>query len=897
LDQEWITRPPLATEAQKKLFAEQYVEAAIGAQLSVVAITDHNLCRHRDELLIPYLQEVAIPLGLTVLPGFEVTVSDCGGTHILAIFSEGSSLTTIDEVVSQLFPPGNPRFRGDEVLPSARGIEDLDRILRQSGLDHLLVFAHADRENGVLYQRGGAMRARLWKQPFVRIAQLSKPPSECTGFVESVVKCTNSSYSREIAYVIASDCRSLDPAAVSPERCALGSRYTWIKADPTFEGLRQIVFEPNDRTRFQEHKPEEKPAFITIDQVRFLDPSGTFQSDPIQLNPNLVTIIGGKSTGKSILLSCIARAIDVEQAQAAAEIARANLYDLGALDFEVVWNTGDVDRLSETEVRHRVTFLPQMFIHRLVEQENRPSLSESLLRFLRQNESFEALYGELIGERDAVMIELATETSNFFSFLSSWRDVVTKTKELGDRSSIESELNKIEEKSEGLRKASGFSEKETEQYQKLQLNAVAADARYKTSQRVEACMQDIASEIPPVIQDAIAKLDDTVAQAVDSHGLEETERQQVVTHVKRLKQAIRAASTAFTSETSRTARELANNTRTAATALEEAKSAVKPYLDKIANQKELKELQESHKQLSSLLQGIRQREKEKSQIEQKYWASVTEIERLVAARFGVQERLIELFNDPAYARVGEDIVVTAELTFDKDGFESDFLGCFNLRHPVSRLGDHYEENRVIWSRETHVEIITSTLKKVIGTPEAQLKLRAGQTLRNAVEVLLRDYLSHSFSVKQAGEDIFRMSPGKQGLVLLEIFLHLSNSTYPILIDQPEDNLDNRTIYSHLVRYIRTRKLSRQIIMVTHNPNLVLGTDAEQVIVANQGVGGQGENARHRFEYVSGAIECSFTDAEVTTVLESRGIREHVCHVLEGGEEAFRKREEKYCLSR
>jgi predicted ATPase/predicted transcriptional regulator len=410
-------------------------------------------------------------------------------------------------------------------------------------------------------------------------------------------------------------------------------------------------------------------------------------------------------------------------------------------------------------------------------------------------------------------------------------------------------------------------------------------------------MQDIASEIPPVIQDAIAKLDDTVAQAVDSHGLEETERQQVVTHVKRLKQAIRAASTAFTSETSRTARELANNTRTAATALEEAKSAVKPYLDKIANQKELKELQESHKQLSSLLQGIRQREKEKSQIEQKYWASVTEIERLVAARFGVQERLIELFNDPAYARVGEDIVVTAELTFDKDGFESDFLGCFNLRHPVSRLGDHYEENRVIWSRETHVEIITSTLKKVIGTPEAQLKLRAGQTLRNAVEVLLRDYLSHSFSVKQAGEDIFRMSPGKQGLVLLEIFLHLSNSTYPILIDQPEDNLDNRTIYSHLVRYIRTRKLSRQIIMVTHNPNLVLGTDAEQVIVANQGVEGQGENARHRFEYVSGAIECSFTDAEVTTVLESRGIREHVCHVLEGGEEAFRKREEKYCLSR
>jgi len=84
-------------------------------------------------------------------------------------------------------------------------------------------------------------------------------------------------------------------------------------------------------------------------------------------------------------------------------------------------------------------------------------------------------------------------------------------------------------------------------------------------------------------------------------------------------------------------------------------------------------------------------------------------------------------------------------------------------------------------------------------------------------------------------------------------------------------------------------------MVTHNPNLVLGTDAEQVIVANQDGQGQGRNAKYRFEYISGAIECSFTDSKATSVLDAQGIREHVCHVLEGGKEAFQKREEKYCL--
>src|SRR5208337_1786065 len=130
-------------------------------------------------------------------------------------------------------------------------------------------------------------------------------------------------------------------------------------------------------------------------------------------------------------------------------------YDLGDVDLEVTWSNGDVERLSDDKIRHRVTFLPQMYIHRLVEQENRPFLSETLLGFLRQNGQFEARYRELIDKRDAVMTDLSAEISSFFSGLSSWRDVVAKIRELGDKASIESELNIIAEKSEELRKASG----------------------------------------------------------------------------------------------------------------------------------------------------------------------------------------------------------------------------------------------------------------------------------------------------------------------------------------------------------------------------------------------------------------------------------------------------------
>jgi ABC-type cobalamin/Fe3+-siderophores transport system ATPase subunit len=895
IDTEWINHPQLRTDSEKRRFAEQYVETATAAGISVLAITDHNFCGNRDELLIPYVQDAAAHTSLTVLPGFEVTVSDCGGTHVLVIFSEASSLETIDDVMSQLFPPGNSRFHEREVLPSTRTIEELHEILVLSGASHLIAFAHVDRENGVLDHRGSALRSRLWKQPFVRIAQLAKPPSEYTGFIASVIDGTNLHYARDITYVIASDCRSIE-RGVSAERCTLGDRYTWIKANPTFEGLRQIIFEPIDRTCFQEHKPEQKPPFLTIDQVRFIDTSGKFQCEPIPLNQNLVTIIGGKSTGKSILLSCVARAVDAGQAKAATEIAKTNLYDLGDLDFEVTWSNGDVDRLSEKEVKHRVTFLPQMYIHRLVEQENRPSLSESLLRFLRQNGAFEERYRKLIEERDEQMTELATEISNFFTVLSSWLDVVARIDELGDKSSIEAEVNRIAEKSEELRKASGFSDEETKQYMNIRQHLIDANLGLKAAQRLEASMRTMVAEVPVVMQDALAKLDATVAEAADLNDLEEAETEQLRSPVVKLKQAIEDADVIFTEDTSRIIEELSDSAERASKTVEAFKSTLKPFLDKIANQKELREHQESTKQLSSFLETIEKYEKEKAQIEQKYWDAVEVIERLVSDRFEIQKRFIELFNEPDYTHVGDDIAISADLTFDKTRFNSDFLGCFDLRHSVTWLNTNFQDNSIVWNPEEHVTIITSTFRKLIVTPENELRLRAGQKLRNAVDILLRDYLSHAFSVKQAGEDIFRMSPGKQGLILLEIFLHFSNSAYPILVDQPEDNLDNRTIYSHLVDYVRRKKVERQIIMVTHNPNLVLGADAEQVIVANQGGEGQGENAAYRFEYVSGGVECSFTNSAAGSVLTSQGIREHVCHVLEGGEDAFRKREEKYCLT-
>lgn len=138
-----------------------------------------------------------------------------------------------------------------------------------------------------------------------------------------------------------------------------------------------------------------------------------------------------------------------------------------------------------------------------------------------------------------------------------------------------------------------------------------------------------------------------------------------------------------------------------------------------------------------------------------------------------------------------------------------------------------------------------------------------------------------------------LQPGA-GFVILKMLLDFSKNEYPILIDQPEDDLDNRAIFEELVKYLRAKKLNRQIILVTHNPNVVVGADAEEIIVANQEGIGNSNPENIKFAYKCGALENSFKTGN-SEILLSCGIREHVCELLEGGNKAFRLREKKYQL--
>jgi hypothetical protein len=153
------------------------------------------------------------------------------------------------------------------------------------------------------------------------------------------------------------------------------------------------------------------------------------------------------------------------------------------------------------------------------------------------------------------------------------------------------------------------------------------------------------------------------------------------------------------------------------------------------------------------------------------------------------------------------------------------------------------------------------------------QLRKGTSANDVFNLLYGlDYVAPEFWLRSDEKPIAQLSPGQRGTLLLLFYLLIDKSMRPIIMDQPEENLDNQTVHELLVPAIAEAKRTRQVIAVTHNPNLAVVGDADQVIVA--------EMTADRFHYISGAIEAP-------------DINERIVAILEGTWPAFQNRSDKY----
>lgn len=679
-----------------------------------------------------------------------------------------------------------------------------------------------------------------------------------------------------------------------------GQRATWIKSDPTFEGLRQILYEPSDRVRIQEDNPGKRINYLVIDKVAYKDSiQHRFSEVTVCFNEYLNAIIGGKSSGKSILLYHIAKTIEPAQVETKMETLGAAGYSFESdegFDFEVTWRDGVKMTMLDADERHdrRITYIPQMYINYLAEEKGEDQLKELIDEILEQN----AEYKFFLSEKRAVIQEETSQIVNYLNNIFKVREnrelTLKEIREVGDKKAIKAQVNAIATEIDNLTKSSGFTAEESAVYEKLLSKKAFHDSQVpRFTLIIDVLIAHTAETI-----DALKKFDETFttgnSEFEQSLGDDKLAVKLFENIVKRRMDLLTRFRVEFEKADEEILKRLGEKVSKHKSRSKEIGIQLGPFLSKVTNQGLLKDLQKLLSIEQEKITKIVEREKKLAEIIEKEKNARSQLLGSYSALYSAYCSLVEKLSEVPFNKIAE-LELKADVAFDLERFDSNVCSLFDKRANLdTAFGVCFESNRFRYTQNTHVQNISQIFDKLSQLDQIGLRLKSDYTLRDAAHNLFSDYFTIKYSITQGGDNILRMSPGKRGLVLLQLILHLSNASHPILIDQPEDNLDNRTVYYELNQFIKDKKIQRQIIFVTHNANLVVSTDAENIIVANQAGQDTGnDNKEFQFEYVSGALELSFRNDAADGILYKMGVREHVCEILEGGQDAFEKREKKY----
>ncbi len=658
------------------------------------------------------------------------------------------------------------------------------------------------------------------------------------------------------------DCSDAHSFADASTKDRLGNCKTWIKADPTFEGLKQILFEPEDRVRICDSKPEYKYDYDVIDRIELN--SANIWHQTIYLNQNLNSIIGGRSTGKSTLLASLAASFNCTE-----DVENKDYINQLRDSVHVFWRDGQENKEKFIE------YFPQNKISNLAESQETDKL---LMGILLGKGDVKVDYDKHKSLLASQFSTIQTNVALFFEKRRLYSEKGQYIKSIGDVEGIRKEINKLEnlrneyqskltDKKEILdayiKDAEQIGEKQREKALLLKDSEIL-----KLHQQESFIVANSSINLSELTPESLSKITQTITSALNDANLQV---QEAIKHILDI-----------------------NNQDISKIDTQIADIQSKPAY------KEGKQIFEANKSLTNIIRQLDELNKKLALINRETETVQKigeEIKNLASNLLSMHISYLDAMNDivPKMRLQYEDVLLTSSIVL-KPNLRQTLSECISLRSSsminlVNEVENAYEEQNT-----TNIE---KSLKNILNMALCdKILFKSGYDAQSFMsKILSENWFGLSLNVKYDGDNIKDMSPGKRSFVVLKLLLDFSDKKCPILIDQPEDNLDNRAIYSDLVKYIRKKKKERQIILVTHNPNIVVGADSEEVIIANQ----DGKNAPNengiKFQYLCGSLENSKdrNNGDTIPMLKRCGIREHVCDILEGGENAFKKRESKYGL--
>lgn len=920
---------------------DKLIETLRANGISVVAITDHFVI---DKDTISGLKSKAPDI--VFFPGVELR-TDKGGANIhpIIIFDEKSNLDELCEDFNT--------FKRNE----SKNHDDNDKIY----WDYEKIIEFSKKHNGVISIHAGSKKNGIDEQisnylPVKIAIKEEYADSVCVyevGKLEDIEEYKKYVFPKigERPLVIGSD--NHKPTKYPNEHNS--TIFTWIKADPTFEGLKQIINEP-DRVFIGEKKPQllervetyptkfiknisiKKKADSVIDEEWYGD------NTSIDINPGLVAIVGNKGSGKSAvtdIISLCANTHNTDFSFLRKEKFRNPKPYNRAKNFEaqLTWydnsksSANSLDENGKDTQPERVKYIPQNFLENLCTTENDKDFEEEIKSIIFQYLPEEKKYGKT--SLDEIVSYLSSEIRNvekeILERINSQNEVIIEleNKRRDDyKEQLDSALKLRREELENIQKAkpaevskpnheSSAEEKRKqeeidkfrEQLKEIERNIVeeqnnlsnvnkqiqdlsSAKERLK---RVEEIVKTTKEDLKTLFEFSELNIDDVVRFNID-----ETKINDKITSL-----------TAIQKEKASLLEEQGSNS------LKKKKTGIEGQIQKV--EKELGEQDRLyHKYVEELklwqekVDAINGKDTEKGSIayyeaQLKYINEQLDID-LENAKSERKQSVITLITkkreeiekrSSLYEPVSAFINRTSDLdnysmkldaSFIFDGIEN-FFDFINQRNAGSFCGKeqgalrlkeiqevvNLSDNESIYSFAESLNNALMKDEKNDKTYDIKSQIRDSHTqseLYNFIYGL--DYIKPLFQLKLDDKPLSALSPGERGALLLLFYLFIDMDDKPLIIDQPEENLDNESVYKYLVKFIKQAKEKRQIIMVTHNPNLAVVCDADQVIKMDI----DKKNKKNIVSFMSGSIE-------------NPDMNKCIVNVLEGTYPAFHNRDSKY----
>jgi ABC-type Mn2+/Zn2+ transport system ATPase subunit len=889
--------------AKPEASALQFVRACYEAGLEIVGITDHNFA---SKDYFPVLRAAARSLAgeydheIVLMPGFEIQADVGRGCHVLALFEPGHDLDEIDHLVTQCGIP-YPRHQGGAARPSTKRLPEILEVVQRRSADGrlhgIVILPHSQSDAGIF----DTDRIADWLQQAeftngsLFAIEVPKPPRDMSAGWQRLLRAGEDCDSgwrrqRPIACVMSSDAKAITPGT-GPTNY-LGARWSWIKmSEPSVEGLRQAFLDPESRIRLMGSRPEEEYLYPTITSLSVAG-AGFLSDLEVDFSKNLNTLIGGGGTGKSTIIEYLRIALG--QAEGVVGDAKANLERLRstirpdtriAVRFQrdgkewTVTSTGGVDPVVEAgdAVPDLRRFMPvriysQHEIYAIAgDREARSKLLDNLVRedLDRIDGQTEDLVAE-IRQLDARIQQRPSLSSRLVGLDTEILDLTGKLERLEAAEGVLKASSALAAESAALKMAEGS------------IQALVAEARANVDRwsLATAGLRRDANPHP----EAMEALADRLEQSLG-----------------RLREVAQQAVAAFADETRTTLEsdeiaELRQN-HAAAKAAQDARRAellergIDPeaydsYAERLRAAEEsrlsisgrLAELDALGPVRSGKILALRGLWAQQSSIRAIKASELTGIVRKTATgRPFVEVDVLafgdtDLLFDESHSWLRDRRRLTED---DMDEFVDAVInataaGCSPTDTMVEWVGDLRAGTKPAgfpWASDARE---TKVLLELMDPP----CLAGIELLRIPDKVTIKLYRQDG---SVAGELEEGLSVGQRCTAILAVLL--AQDEAPALIDQPEDDLDNEFTYRDLVPLIRQSKEQRQLVVATHDPNIPVNGDAELIVAL------EARNGRGSVKVMDGV--------DAIGALDKSSVCAAVEEIMEGSEEAFRKRFEKY----